>query len=631
MIIGTIQSKAFRELRGTWERVASHQQGSWLRSFMQTLGGKKKWVRLFQGGISAAGGRGTGRGTGTGTGTGIYFSPTPNFIFPREELWGLRENVGQVGHGEWLCGGRVRAVDSGLPWTTWVPGVHPVERGYAPSKKKIQAFRLHRFMVGYVGGDLGLFRQGSRFTMSSTKARRTDDFGPKYHRWFEVLKRAGWVRPSDRSFPSEKTLWEGLEQSGENDQVSAVLEAFVCKVGGVSRLSDPSAFVAPVRDMGPRRRTGVRCWGKRVSVSLSPGSQGSALALGEGRTSYSYPTFCPRSDGNRYLPGEKRVLRSRSEGRRLRGDMRRGKGRGIQSSGRWDGIARWDEEVRKLSALDVMETREVRKMYVESLGLTQVQVGQPAQRQPAQRQPAQRQPAQRQPAQRQTSAVSCGVPVMAAGVGEPVVSRRRPYQQERHERRMVCENAERVGSEWLRDQAKELCGGERSSRSVGHCIPREGVVRRTRVARSALGLVGRQALPQRTLWGRCPRESDRRRSGKCGGTVYRAEWSSKEKRSQEMRRFPRASESVIFGVGPVVRPLWEASRVESTGSSVASFDRVVFFTGSFPRWKISQGLRNRYSSGMGFMPRWGSPQGGVGIPVGVLEERRWGRGEWSFF
>ena len=357
----------------------------------------------------------------------------------------------------------------------------------------------HRWTVAHIRRFLGEWLR-----RSPRKARRTNDFGPKYHRWFDVRKRGGWTgqwTALDRGRLSEKGVVLALEKRWEKERRGKSLGNAVTAEGvwGV----EENYRVADVRDMGPLRRSGVRYWGKRM---VRPGvGKGVGSAEVEGGES-------------RYLPGEKRVRRSRSETIRMRVTSRRKH----KTGGWWQGLHQRMGEVKYAGEWDVRETREARKRYVESLGLAWGKIGQPKGE-------------------------------VGIGASPYMVSRRRSEQQGRHARRIRHEDGILRGGMELVEKVKTRCLGSpiRTSRGVGKGVHREAAARKARVISTSVGRVGGAYQRKRQQWGRIALGSDRRRYSQCSATLLRGVWRTKEKRGVEYYMYKSPRGRVVEQVGPL--------------------------------------------------------------------------------
>lgn len=311
-----------------------------------------------------------------------------------------------------------------------------------------------------------------------SKAGRTNDFGLQYNRWYEVRKSGGWVGKyvkvagsGEKAWKTEKGRLEEYEKKRRREEVErarkrntvGITKGVVASKGVVAwkearkereLLSErkKEKEESEVRDMGPRRRSGVRIWGKE------------------------------RRENGR--PGEKRVRRSRSETRSVRGSEVREKGKGRkEGEERWNRVKRRGEDVEKYSQSYVRETREARKRYVERRGKKEK-------------------------------------------------SRIRKNQKGRHERRMGREDPERVGGKELMEKVREKCGVRRTGRGEGEGVKSEGTGRKARRE-----VQKREELGERRNWGRKGIGRDGRGVGVRGQLQRRGVWRTKEKRAAERYRY----------------------------------------------------------------------------------------------
>lgn len=289
-----------------------------------------------------------------------------------------------------------------------------------------------------------------------SKAGRTNDFGLKYNRWYEVRKKGGWVgkygKVAGGGKRGRKTEKERLGEYEKKRSREEVERARKRNTGRKGKERGSDSGEREVREMGPRRRSGVRRWGKE------------------------------RRENGR--PGEKRVRRSRSETRSVRGREVRKKGKGKkEGEERWNRVKRREGDVKKYSQSYVRETREARKRYVERRGKKEK-------------------------------------------------SRRRKNQKGRHERRMEREDPERVGGKGLMEKVREKSGVRRTGRGEGVGVKSEGTGRKARRE-----VQKREEYGERRNWGRKGLGRDGRVEGKRLGLQRRGVWRTKEKRAVERSRY----------------------------------------------------------------------------------------------
>lgn len=292
-----------------------------------------------------------------------------------------------------------------------------------------------------------------------TKAGRTNRFGLKTNRWYEVRKEGGWVGKYEKVSKGWETEQERLEEYGKKERLWEVEEVRRKNTGKKKTSKASIRKEVPrekeVRELGPRMRKGVRMWGK-----------------------------AKRENGR---PGEKRVMRSRSETRSVRGDgvrMKAGKGKEVWSKqsrekaevGRWNEVRVMESDMEKYSRNDVRETREATKRLAE----------------------------RREKGDK---------------------SRKRKNQRGRHKRRMEREDKERVGGKELVEKVWERLGERRTGRGVGEGMEMEGAGRKARQEVKKRG-----EHWERSRWDRNETRRDVRGVEKRIPLQRRGVWRNKEKR-----------------------------------------------------------------------------------------------------